>query len=86
MPFAVTIYRHPEFTNNGVVNGVVKNLTENESKVLVCLREEPSISKKRISEETGISARTVDRIIAELKRRQIIERKGSDKNGEWIVF
>ena len=86
LSFAVTIYRHPEFTDDGTVNGTVNQLSENESKVLACMREDSSISKNRISEKTGISVRTISRIIAELKRRQIIERKGSDKNGEWIVF
>ena len=90
VPFAVTIYRHPEFTGsgvvNGVVNGVVKQLSENESKILDCIQEDSSISKKRISEETGISARTVDRVISELKRRQIIERQGSDKSGIWAIL
>jgi predicted HTH transcriptional regulator len=49
------------------------------------MRDEPSISKKSISEKTGISVRTISRIISELKQRKIIERKGSDKNGIWVV-
>ena len=90
LSFAVTIYQHPEFTSsgivNGIVNGAVKNLSENELKVLEYMREEPSISKKRIAEKIGISLRTVDRITAELKRKQFIERQGSDKNGVWVVL
>ena len=88
--FAVTIYQHPEFARSGVVNGVVsgvvKPLSESESKILSCMREEPSISKKRISEKTEIAPRTVDRTITELRRRKIIDRQGSDKNGIWVVL
>jgi predicted HTH transcriptional regulator len=96
LSFAVTIYQHPEFVVsgvvngvngviNGVINGVVNPLSENEIKVLVCMQEDPSVSMKRISEMTGIPTRTVDRVIAELRRRQIIERKGSRKNGLWFI-
>ncbi|MDR1193075.1 MAG: winged helix-turn-helix transcriptional regulator [Peptococcaceae bacterium] len=49
------------------------------------MRENPSISKKRISEKTGIATRTVDRVIFELKQRQIIYREGANKGGKWVV-
>ena len=73
---------------NGVINGVdgvINQFSENESLILACIQNEPSISKQRISEATGIAARTVDRVISELRRRKIIDRKGSNKSGVWIV-
>ena len=97
LSFAVTIYQHPEFTGRGVINGVEngvdgvengveKYFTESESKVLACISEVPSISKKSISEKTGISARTVDRIISDLKKRKVIERQGPDRGGVWVIL
>jgi ATP-dependent DNA helicase RecG len=100
LSFAVTIYRHREFGEtgdiveggvisgviSGVINGVIKEYTENEVKILACMREDPAISKRRISEITGITARTVDRAISELKRRNIITRQGSNKRGSWVVL
>jgi ATP-dependent DNA helicase RecG len=81
LSFAVTIYRHPEFATGGVI----KQSDGNEEMILACMREEPSISKKRISEKTGIAARTVDRIVSDLRRRKIIDRQGSNKSGTWII-
>ncbi|MDR2713317.1 MAG: winged helix-turn-helix transcriptional regulator [Clostridiales bacterium] len=90
LSFAVTIYRHPEFTGsggiNGGINGGIKPFSENESKILACMHEEPAISIKSISEKTGIPPRTVERTVSELKQQQIIERQGSNKSGVWVVL
>jgi len=74
-------------TTEKVFDGVdgVENLTGNEAKVLDCIRNDSSVSKKRISEITGISPRTVDRIIAELRIQNIIDRQGPDKGGIWVL-
>jgi len=85
LSFAVTIYRHPEFTDSGVINGAINNLSKNDLKIISCMQENSSITKKLISDKTGISARTVDRIISDLKRQNIVERRGPNKNGEWVV-
>jgi len=71
---------------NGVVNGAEKRLSDNEMKIIACMSVEPSISKKRISEKTGIAARTVDRAISDLRGRNIIDRQGSDKTGVWVIL
>jgi len=89
LSFAVTLYQHLEFAevgaSNGVINGVKKPLSENELKILNCMREDPYITKKHISETTGIAARTMDRAISELIKRGVIERQGSRKAGIWVV-
>jgi len=71
---------------NGVVNGAEKRLSDNELKIIACMTVEPSISKKRISEKTGIAARTVDRAISDLRGRNIIDRQGPDKTGVWVIL
>jgi ATP-dependent DNA helicase RecG len=102
LSFAVTIYRHPEFTDddvksgvgNGVGNGVEssvindlnKQLSINEKKIIASIRKDPGISKKRISEKTGIALRTVDRLMIKLKNQGVIERQGPDKGGMWIIL
>jgi len=49
LSFAVTLYRHLEFAgvgaSYGVINGVKKPLSENELKILDCMREDPYITK-----------------------------------------
>ena len=43
------------------------------------------IKQKEIMEKTGISLRTVKRIMAKLQKEGKIERKGSNRFGEWII-
>ena len=45
----------------------------------------PKIRQKEITEKTGISLRTVKRIMAKLQKEGKIERKGSNRFGEWII-
>ena len=90
LSFAVTLFKHPKFKDggviNGVINGVIKKLSDNEIMILSCMLDDSSITKKHISEKTEIPERTIDRIIADLKLRQIIERQGSNKNGKWVIL
>ena len=92
LSFVTILYQHPEFTDgvingaiNDVINGELKKLTDNELRILDCMRMDSSITKKSIVEKTEIASRTVDRAIADLIQRQIIERQGSRKTGRWIV-
>ncbi|MBQ6920486.1 MAG: putative DNA binding domain-containing protein [Bacilli bacterium] len=77
--FRFTFYR-----NVGGVNGVVK-ITSGEEKVYDILKQNPNATIRMISEETKISIRTVQRILASLKEKELIIRMGSDKTGYWKV-
>ena len=57
-----------------------------EERVLDKLKDNPKITKQLLSHETGISSRTLDRIIKKLKDNGIIERIGSDTKGEWKII
>lgn len=65
---------------NGV--GVPDNEKE---KVISCMMSDRNITLSKISQTTGISRRTLDRVIRGLKDEGIIERKGSSRSGYWIV-
>ena len=65
---------------DGVINGG-KKITTNEQKVLECIIKNPNISQKEISEKTEIPYRTVQRLIASLKNKNIITRIVSNKLG-----
>jgi predicted HTH transcriptional regulator len=53
--------------------------------VLALLRENPKITANQIAEITLLSLQTIRNIQAKLKNSGIIERQGSDKDGEWII-
>jgi ATP-dependent DNA helicase RecG len=57
----------------------------NAEKVLALIVENGSITIAELIENIGVSARTVKRIIKQLRERNKLERIGSDKSGEWKI-
>ncbi len=57
----------------------------NEKKVLLLLDSYPTISAEEIAEKIGLSKRGVEKQLKKFRDLNIINRKGSDKNGLWVV-
>jgi predicted HTH transcriptional regulator len=55
-------------------------------KILLLIRENPKITTAEIAATTGLSLRTTRRITIDLTNNGIISRKGSKKDGEWIII
>lgn len=89
--FSVVIY-NANYNNveNGVINDVINDvingaLNENEKIVYGAMKANPQIIIAEIVQKARISRRTVERIIARLKEKQLIERSGANKGGYWKV-
>ena len=89
--FSVVIY-NANYNNveNGVTNGVINDvingaLNENEKIVYGAMKANPQITIAEIVQNARISRRTVERIIARLKEKELIERSGANKGGYWKV-
>ena len=67
---------------NDVVNGVVK-LTAAEEKAVMLILRDSHISAARLAAALGLKPRQGQRIIAALKTKANLKRRGADKNGEW---
>ena len=61
-------------------------MTSGEQKVLELLKKNPNVTIKILSQDLNISVRTIQRILASLKEKDVIVRKGSDKTGYWEVI
>lgn len=72
-------------TINDTINGTINNMGEDKKIIIAKMIEMPHITIKSMSEYTGFSVRKVNRIIKELKDIGIVERKGSNKTGYWII-
>lgn len=77
-------------TANDTVNDKLNRIFSRRQKEKVLLmisqmRKYPEITLDELAETIGMSRRTVARYIKDLKRLNIIERKGTDKVGKWIV-
>lgn len=74
------------YNHGGALNGALKDLTDTENQVLNTISTHGGIGKKNLSTLTGISIRTLSRIISSLIEKEKIERRGSNKTGGyWLV-
>ncbi|PXF57277.1 MAG: ATP-dependent DNA helicase [Candidatus Methanogaster sp.] len=68
------------------VDGEVEKLTEHQKTILHLIKNNPSISKKEMSETVGIRPSSIDKNIATLKDKQYLRRVGPAKGGHWELI
>lgn len=71
-------------TKNGTKSGT--KLSENEEAVYECIKLNSDITTKAISDDLGISLRTVQRCLTVLKENGFVIREGSKTSGKWIIL
>ena len=87
----VTIYRAIGDTKSGtddtnnIKAGTDGTLSETEQKIVEMLKADEKTTQKKLSEELGISLRTVKRNMTALQEKGTIARVGSNKAGYWKV-
>jgi ATP-dependent DNA helicase RecG len=57
----------------------------NDKQLLLTLDENPSLTASDISERMGVSTRAIEKQIKKFKDLGVIHRRGSRKNGLWII-
>ena len=62
-----------------------KEISERQGFILKIIKEVPSISRKELTQKTGLSDSTLKRELAKLKSKGYISRQGSTAHGIWIV-
>ena len=60
-----------------------KNLSESAEKIILCMKNNSSITIAELCKETGLSDRGVRKNIEKLKANGYIRRVGPDKGGHW---
>ena len=66
--------------NDGTVVG-----QDTSEKIILLIKENPSIIAKEIAEKLGVSSRAIEMQIAKLKKNNIITKIGPAKGGHWAV-
>lgn len=61
-------------------------LDEIDSKIIKVIESKPSISQRKIAALVGVSYDTVRYHMENMKKREIIVRKGNGRSGKWIVL
>ena len=62
-----------------------KGLSHQQERVLGYLRADKHITAAKIAKDLDMSARQVERMLADLKAKGIIRREGANRNGYWII-
>ena len=71
--------------NGNESKGTLLRITYKEEMVLKVIRQGDVHTIAQISNETGISKRTVSRVLDALVHKALIQREGSDTKGKWTV-
>ena len=82
IPFdkSVVDYKKPKVNYDSLIR-----LSKSEESVLISLVENNSCSNDDLATKVGVSKRTIERAIASLKEKHMIERVGNRKNGYWLI-
>ena len=62
------------------------NVKERRYNIIKTMMANPEVTANELAISLSITKRTVERDIAWLSEKQIINRQGSDKNGKWVVL
>ena len=62
-----------------------KGLNRQQELVLGYLRADKHITAAKIAKDLDMSARQIERMLADLKAKGIIRREGANRNGSWII-
>ena len=62
------------------------DISEREQKIIAIMKENPDITAVQIASELGVSSRTIENAIKNLREKRYIERQGATKDGRWIVI
>ena len=81
--FLIRIPCHSDFIHYDIVNDTVKQRL---AKMLQLLIQNPSLSKKQLALELGVSVPTISRDLSLLVEYHVIERNGGRKNGQWVFL
>ena len=82
--FIVTFSRKAENDSVASVAENVKGMTGTESRVYAIICKGSLTTAKEMSAASGVSEKSVRRIIDSLIRKELIQRIGSDRSGKWI--
>ena len=50
------------------------------------LNDNPSITSNELADIIGVTKRTIERTFRSLQEKQMIERVGSKRDGDWLVI
>ena len=83
--FFTILFRRKTSESIGLNIGISIGLNETQAKIIELMEMDNKITMQRISEIIGIAKRNIEASISDLKKKGIIDRIGSRKNGYWKI-
>jgi predicted HTH transcriptional regulator len=78
-------YTGDQETDFGINFGINFGLNETQQRIIDLLIENPLVTTQAVADSLGLTRRTVENYISQLKKAGLVEREGARKNGRWIV-
>lgn len=69
----------------GTIDTIPGTIGTDAEKILSLMAQKPEITQKDLQSETGISLRTIKRIVADLQKEGKVVRIGNNRSGKWQV-
>lgn len=66
-------------------NSIEKQLNATQLKMIELIKSNPRITQENMATEVGLSIHTIKKNVGILRNANILERKGSKKDGYWII-
>lgn len=80
---ALKAHKMDSVESGGINVGI--NVGINERNILAIIAESPNVTVRDMADALGLSLRQCERLIAEMKRKNLIKRTGSNKSGLWEI-
>ena len=61
-------------------------VNERQQAILSTMKQNPSITRENLANKLDVSIATLKRELTSLRKKGYISRRGSDKNGQWIIL
>ena len=77
------LHRQDDGVNDGANDGAKSVLNPTEEKAIKAILRNSRLKASELAKALGVKQRQAERVIASLKRKAGLKRRGADKNGEW---
>lgn len=57
-----------------------------ETKLLLCIEQNPKSTQKEYAAQFNVSVPTIKRLFSKLQKKEILIRKGTNRKGQWLVI
>ena len=85
LPSSVTVEFDSNITQENTQEIAQENLSKKQKEILGLIESDPNITREAIAKRTGFSSDSVKYNLDVLKKKGILSREGSTKNGKWVI-